>query len=246
MELGKSCSARVTVGDYSIMSIKVNSVKCPECGADLPVEEGRTQLFCSYCGSKIIITDENKYTYHYVDDAAIKQAETDKLVKMRELDLEEKRESEGHTIRSALTIIWLILSTIVIVICIIEMSSEEGLMTGFLMLFYLGAPLVGGGAYLIFKILPEKENNRSLIRNGGIRFPKGIMPFNDKNYEVVRNALENAGFTNITCINMHDLTIGLLQKPGSVESVSVNGKAIISEGKVFMPNDPVTITYHGK
>ena len=70
--------------------------------------------------------------------------------------------------------------------------------------------------------------------------------FYDKNYEVVRNALENAGFTNITCINMHDLTIGLLQKPGSVESVSVNGEVIISEGKVFMPNDPVTITYHGK
>ena len=31
-------------------------------------------LFCSYCGHKILLNDENKHTIHYIDDAAIKRA----------------------------------------------------------------------------------------------------------------------------------------------------------------------------
>ena len=40
------------------MAVKFTSVKCPDCGAVLPIEEGRNQVFCSYCGSKIIMTNE--------------------------------------------------------------------------------------------------------------------------------------------------------------------------------------------
>ncbi len=35
------------------MSIKANVVKCPQCGADLPVEEGKKQFFCSEAVQKI-------------------------------------------------------------------------------------------------------------------------------------------------------------------------------------------------
>ena len=34
------------------MAIKFVSIKCPECGATLDIEEGRKQIFCSYCGTK--------------------------------------------------------------------------------------------------------------------------------------------------------------------------------------------------
>jgi len=34
------------------MSVELISVKCPECGASLDIEEGRRQMFCSYCGAK--------------------------------------------------------------------------------------------------------------------------------------------------------------------------------------------------
>jgi len=43
-------------------------------------------------------------------------------------------------------------------------GSSEGFTSGFLMLFYIGGPIIGGGAYLIFKWLPEKENEK-LSRN---------------------------------------------------------------------------------
>lgn len=47
------------------MAVKFISVKCPDCGAVLPIEEGRNQVFCSYCGSQIVMTNENEYIYRH-------------------------------------------------------------------------------------------------------------------------------------------------------------------------------------
>ena len=71
------------------MAIKFISVKCPECGATLEIEEGRNKAFCSYCGAKILIYDENhhEYVYRTIDDAGLKQAE----VRLKELEYEEKK-----------------------------------------------------------------------------------------------------------------------------------------------------------
>ena len=54
------------------MSVNFTSVKCPECGASLPIEEGRTQVFCSYCGTKVIVTNDNEYIYRHIDEAGVK------------------------------------------------------------------------------------------------------------------------------------------------------------------------------
>ena len=225
------------------MAISLNSVKCPECGAMLPIEEGRSQVFCSYCGAKVIITNENEHIYRHIDEAGIKQAETNRMVRMRELDLAEKSNSN----KKMLTIIWLaatgILGAISIILMILP-DADLGL-TGLLLIELTVALAIGGGT-LIFKVLPEKETEKTLLSSGGIRFPKDLAPFSDKNYESVQVSLRNAGFRNITCINMHDITLGLLQKPGKVESISVNGENITSGGKVYMPDVPITITYHGK
>ena len=43
------------------MSVKVISIKCPECSAILDVEEGREEVFCTYCGNKIKVQNENEY-----------------------------------------------------------------------------------------------------------------------------------------------------------------------------------------
>jgi DNA-directed RNA polymerase subunit RPC12/RpoP len=228
------------------MAITLNSVKCPECGATLPIEEGRTQVFCSYCGAKVIITNENEHIYRHIDEAGIKQAETNRMVRMRELDLEEQRAAQGNSLKKILTIIWMALSLIVLVICIVKIAVQDDFTTGFLMLFYIGGPVIGGGAYLIFKLIPEKETDKVLMSSGGIRLPKDIFPYSEKNYEAVQASLRNAGFNNISCINMHDLTLGLLQKPGKVESITVNGEKVMTGGRVFMPSVPITITYHGK
>ncbi|MBR5179223.1 MAG: zinc ribbon domain-containing protein [Lachnospiraceae bacterium] len=228
------------------MAIAVNVVKCPNCGANLHFEEGREKIFCSYCGTPIIVTNENEKIYRYIDEAGIKQVETNRMVRMRELEIEEKREGRGDSFKKILMTIWLILSLIVIVICIIKIAIEDDFTTGFLMLFYIGGPVIGGGGYLIFKLIPEKESEKLLMRNGGIRLPKDILNYYDKNYEVILVSLQKAGFCNITCSNMHDLTLGLFQKPGRVDSITVNGERLTSAGKIYMPDVPIIISYHGK
>lgn len=67
--------------------MKLISLKCPECDANLSIEEERTQCFCQYCGTKILLDDGGKtYTYRKIDEARLKEAE----VRLRELEIEEK------------------------------------------------------------------------------------------------------------------------------------------------------------
>lgn len=86
------------------MAIKFIAIKCPECGAELSVEEGREQAFCTYCGAKVMMTNENEHIYRHIDEAQIKraeadikQAETEGMIRLRELEMEErKRKAAGR------------------------------------------------------------------------------------------------------------------------------------------------------
>ena len=230
------------------MGYQLISVKCPDCGQTLSIEENRTQAFCSYCGAKILISNENEYVFRQVDEAGIKKAETDRIIRLREMEIAEKNSS----LRKALTIIWIVLSLILIVIAVVLMlspgnDSMPGWAGGFLFLFYACAPIIGGGGYLVFKWLPEKENEKIIEKQGGIRFPNGLTPFTDKKYYAIEDSLRSTGFTNISCVNLHDLNIlTALINADKVDKVSINGTPITSGGKIYMPDVPIVITYHGK
>lgn len=72
--------------------MKIISLKCPECGADIDIEEGHKQCFCKYCGTKILIDDGNStYTYRKVDEARIKEAEVDKAIRLKELEIDQEK-----------------------------------------------------------------------------------------------------------------------------------------------------------
>ena len=72
------------------MAYKLISVKCPDCGQTLSIEENRTQAFCTYCGAKVLISNENEYVFRQVDEADIKKAETERIIRLREMELAEK------------------------------------------------------------------------------------------------------------------------------------------------------------
>ena len=224
------------------MAISLTSVKCPECGAQLSIEENRKEAFCSYCGSKIIITNENEYVYRHVDEEGIKRAETEQMVKMKEMEIAEKNRFN----RKILTVIWLIASCVLLSIGIVmEIVGGNSGTTG-LLIIELAVGVAAGGYFLIFRVIPNNESEKVLLREGGIRFPKKLEPFSEKNYEVIKDALQNAGFKKIVCVNLHDVKIGLLKKVGTVESIFINGEEITSGGKVYMPDVSIRITYHGK
>ena len=164
------------------------------------------------------------------------------------MELTEKNSS----LRKALTIIWIVLSLILIVIAIVLMlspgnESMPGWAGGFLFLFYACAPIIGGGGYLVFKWLPEKENEKIIEKQGGIRFPNGLTPFSDKKYYAIEDSLRSTGFTNISCVNLHDLNIlTALVNADKIAKITINGQQVTSAGKLYMPDVPIVITYHGR
>lgn len=230
------------------LGYKLISVKCPDCGQTLSIEENRTQAFCTYCGAKVLISNENEYVFRQIDEADIKKVETERIIRMRELEIAEKNSS----LRKVLTIIWLIVTLVLLVIAVILMLSPgnddmPGWAGGFLFLFYACAPIIGGSGYLVFKWLPEKENEKIIEKQGGIRFPGELAPFSDKKYFPVEDTLRSAGFTNVTCVNLHDLNMfTALVSSDKIDKITINGKAITSGGKIYMPDVPIVITYHGR
>ena len=180
-----------------------------------------------------------------MDEAGIQKAETERLIKLKELELQEQREIHGRNLRRILTIIWLIISLILLGIIGSKIAgSSEGFTSGFLMLFYIGGPIIGGGAYLIFKWLPEKENEKIIEKQGGIRFPNGLTPFSEKKYFAVEDSLRSAGFKNISCVNLHDLNLlTALVSSDKIDKITINGSTIMSGGKIYMPDVPIVITY---
>lgn len=72
---------------------KIISLKCPECDATLDVEEGKKFYFCNYCGSKILIDDGNtNNTNRIVDEARIREAEIERELRLKEMELDNKKE----------------------------------------------------------------------------------------------------------------------------------------------------------
>ena len=92
------------------MSLQFISVKCPQCGAMLDLENNRKQAFCTYCGTKILIDNNRDYefTYRHVDEAEVKRAETEQLIRLKELDLAEKEraaEEKSKAIKIRISIV---------------------------------------------------------------------------------------------------------------------------------------------
>ena len=235
------------------MSVSFQSVRCPDCGAYLSVEEGKKRIFCSYCGANVIVTNDNEYINREVNEADIIRAETERMVKLHELE-QEKKVSPGEIIKTPTGTIWLIVSVVLIVITFDIMSKQdEEMMYSIILLDMI--IIIWGGIYVFF-ILPsiteDKLNNKrkeETIRikkeMGAIKLPSGIMPFTGKNYEMVQYILRMNGFTNVVCINMHDLTLGLFVKPGTIEKVEVDGKELYSSDELYFPDVEISIYYHG-
>lgn len=62
--------------------MKIIAYKCPQCGANLEIEQDRKEVYCSFCGTKLFIDDETRTmriennininkTIRYTDDAKI-------------------------------------------------------------------------------------------------------------------------------------------------------------------------------
>lgn len=224
------------------MAIKFNSVKCPDCGATLPIEEGRNQMFCSYCGSSIIATNENEYIYRNIDEAKVKQAEAEikkseaeRAIKLKKLEIIEKKRESVARVKKIKIVVSIILGMVGIISFLVGLEMVG--MVSLVIIMYMW----------LFSMASDK-NDDDLDLEDKVKVPSLINDLDDDNinYKELEYAFKSAGFVNIKSIPLNDLTFGILKKPGIVESVKINGKEITSDddGKKFAHTADIVISYH--
>lgn len=218
------------------MAVQFISVKCPECGADLSIEDGREFAFCSYCGAKVMITNDNEHIYRTIDEAGIKQAETERMIRMRELELEEKENSHG---RKSQFIAYGIALAFVVVGALICIASPLGGMWGIIIGAYIGL-------FTFIKSDDKKKKPRKYVSPNDVSISDAMVNCEDKNFNSVVLLFKGAGFTNVTAVPLNDLNVFNMKKNGQVEAVTINGNDELEEGDIYPKNSNVLITYHSK
>lgn len=120
--------------------VKLISLKCPKCNANLSIEENRKRCFCSYCGTQIIIDDGSvEHTYRKIDEARIKEAEANERIQLKMLDVEEKKQQLDKRSKTQKSFLYvtLIIIGVILVVCgiILSMSEDNKPVSGTMMIF---------------------------------------------------------------------------------------------------------------
>ncbi len=134
--------------------MKMISLKCPSCGGGLSVEQGRDFTFCQYCGTKILFEDENMHTYRHIDDADIKRAETERIVKLKELELEQDKRKG----RKALIISWAVATGFLLIFGVLLMALNTDNTVGAITIM-IGFNVGLWGAMFLFTVKNEKTKS---------------------------------------------------------------------------------------
>ncbi len=213
------------------MAIQFVSVKCPACGADLSVESGKERIFCSYCGAKVMMTNDNEYIYRTIDEASVVKAETEKAIRLRELELEEKEYSRERKLTLTAYGIALAFALVGALLC-------------------LGEPLAGMwgiiiGAYIALFTYQKKKKKR-FVSSTEACVTDSMLDYEDKNFNSMVMLFKGAGFTNVTPVPLNDLNMFSARKNGRVESITIAGDGDFDEGDVYPKDAHVVITYHSK
>lgn len=222
------------------MAVQILSLKCPECNATLNIEGDRTYAFCTYCGTKILLNNENEKIYRHIDEAEIKQAETDRIIRLKQLEIAEKKRAEKKVEKKRSAIISLCLLGVAILMMLASKIQEDDSNP----IFFLGGSILFFVAGVVFLSSKEDDDSGDDLAEKVI-VPVSISGYNRQNYHAIEAMLKSAGFTNVRCVALNDLSgKSLFKKPGLVDSITINGKAITSGGKSFPKDAPVIITYH--
>ena len=230
------------------MAVKMISVKCPECGAALNIEEGRNQAFCTYCGSKVLLHNENEYIYRHIDEAGVKKAETDRIVQMKRLELTEKKMAEAKRIKSLkirVSLIAGIVGFLMIVFGYLAGDASGDSDSALYMVSMIGLIMIMVPAFIMTSSNDKNVNDDADYIEKAV-VPSSIADYEKKSYREVEAILAGAGFINIVSIPLNDLKVGFLKKPEAVESITIDGKKITSGGKKYPKDAAVVISYHSR
>ena len=201
--------------------MKMIKFECPDCKANLKIEADRKMAFCQYCGCQVYLDDGVKRSEHVVrkvDEARIKEAETKKEIKIKEIEYKDRR-NRRESRSSFLEMFFFI--------------AVFGFSIG-LLLFWSKEVQKDTDE---FNVLVAQMEEQGLISAGAASDYKG------KNYDAVVAQLKAAGFSNIETYDQNDA--GLFSKDdGKVDTISVNGRSDFQRRDFFEPTAKIIISYH--
>lgn len=144
--------------------MKLLSLKCPECNANLNlnIEKSQKYFFCQYCGSKILIYDgATSHTYRKIDEARIKESETHEKIRLKELSFEEMRlklkEKQRKSAENAQRLKTVLIAIFIIAILICLYIGYSNLGTSDFSYGFFGAGIFG--LVILFKIMGWDNEN---------------------------------------------------------------------------------------
>ena len=220
------------------MAIHFTAAKCPECGANLSIEEGRTKVFCSYCGAKIIITNDNELFVHHIDETKIRQTEIERKAMLAQMKIEERKKAAENRILVLKLIVTILIAAGVLAVTVLCAVKNEDSTDAVLMI--VPCYLIG----LIVLVVLWVGDSESGEQERRVRVPDGINGYDSKDYGTVSALFRRAGFKNVECEPLNDLFLGLFSKPGRVESITIDGEEITEGGREFDADAKVVIYYH--
>lgn len=144
------------------MTISVKTYKCPSCGANVDVKDSEKEAYCSYCGTKIKVQNDNEIIINHVDAAEMKKhdIELEKMNLAREERIEAKLDRQK---RLKTAIVLFILAGIFLTISFALKDSKtnlKGLAMGMAFLSMLSI----SAACMVISITDEGKDNRNKFR----------------------------------------------------------------------------------
>lgn len=217
------------------MTIQKITLECPACGAGLEVGADREFCICPYCDTKIKLHNENEHIYRNIDEAGMMQAETDRMIKLREIEIEAQEKKMDNIKIAAIAVA----TGLLLILGIIGYAvNNTGLMT--CMMFAMLLPMY---AFIHYRDKRDSYVAKTNARMGKVKLKDGES-LKGKNVQYVQQMLQAAGFERIQLIPMNDLTNSLFIKPGRVKKVIIDGKEEFGTEEWFPKTAMVTVVYH--
>lgn len=180
--------------------------------------------------------DDYRSTHRVVDEAKIKQAEIDKEIKLKQLELLKQQQNDHKKSRKVKLIVSFIVFGIAIIIgAIYDAISEASLLALTVILFIW-----------IFDSIEtnNNSNNMAMISTDMVRVPDGVIGYKNMSYDMIAKMFENAGFHNIQLVPMGDLVLGVFNTPNVVDRILINNEIVIQGGGMYPSGARVVIYYH--
>ena len=156
------------------------------------------------------------------------------------LEWAEKHEQENARKRQLKTKITIVLAIVGGLSFLLAITTNSLFFYSVLAIDFFAGMFILGNEY--FEI--DKNASSAVADIGKIRIPDEVDAFRTETYIVIKSALKRAGFTNIKCVPLNDLTTGLLNRPNTVESITIDGIKYDCEGGAFSPHAEIIISYH--